>query len=103
MDNIVILNETIEEAKAKRRGCISYKIDFAKAHDSVDWEYLRIVMRRFNFNEKWIMCIMESISSARASVLINGSLRNKFKLEKGLRQGDPFSPFLSFLPWRALA
>lgn len=52
MDNVAILNEVIAEVKAKKEVCLLYKIDFAKAYDSIDWDYLRSLMRRFNFSEK---------------------------------------------------
>lgn len=79
LDSVAILNEVINEVKSKKEAC----------GDSIDWDYLRVLMRRFNFNEKWIMWIMECVSAARALVLINGSPTGEFQLEKGLGQGDP--------------
>jgi hypothetical protein len=74
-----------------------FKVDFEKAYDSVDWEYLDEVMHNMNFPHKWRMWIMECISSASASILVNGSPTNEFRFERGLRQGDPLSPFLFLL------
>lgn len=50
----MVLNKVLEDVKAKREKCILYKIDFAKAYDSVDRGYHEELMVRFNVGEKWI-------------------------------------------------
>lgn len=52
-DGIVILNEALNEAKRNKVPRFLFKVDFAKASDSVDWNYLDNIMRGFNLCDKW--------------------------------------------------
>ena len=72
-------------------------MDFEKAYDSIDWGYLDEVMLKMSFPTLWRKWIKECISTATASVLVNGSPTDEFSLGRGLRQGDPLSPFLFLL------
>lgn len=71
-----------------------FKVDFAKAYDSIDWNYVIEMLRNMNFPGKWISWVKECISTATANVLVNGNPSGEFQLERGLRQGDTLSPFL---------
>ncbi|GKB47967.1 RNA-directed DNA polymerase, eukaryota [Tanacetum coccineum] len=79
-----------------------FKVDFAKAYDSVRWDYLDDVLISFGFGPKWRSWIRGSLSSGKASILVNGSLTTEFHLYRGLKQGDPLAPFLFLLIMESL-
>ncbi|GJX75160.1 putative RNA-directed DNA polymerase, partial [Tanacetum coccineum] len=78
------------------------KVDFEKAFDSLSWTFLESIMAQMGFSNNWRSWIRGCLNSAYASVLVNGSPTPEFKIEKGLRQGDPLSPFLFILAIEAL-
>ena len=94
LDVVLVANEAIEDYRRHNKEGWVVKIDFEKAYDNVCWDFLDLVLQKKNFGLKWRSWIRGCLTSVSYSVLINGRPRGKFKGYKGLRQGDPLSPFL---------
>ena len=84
---------SIEDYGTNKEGLV-VKIDFEKAYDNVCWDFLDFVLQKKDFGDKWRSWIRGCLASVSYLVLINGRPRGKFKGFKGLRQGNPLSPFL---------
>nr|GEY98180.1 RNA-directed DNA polymerase, eukaryota [Tanacetum cinerariifolium] len=79
-----------------------FKVDFAKAYDSIRWDFLDDVLNSFGFGSKWRSWIRGSLCSGKASILVNGSPSDEFQFHRGLKQGDPLAPFLFILVMESL-
>ncbi|RVX02750.1 LINE-1 retrotransposable element ORF2 protein [Vitis vinifera] len=94
LDASLIANEAIDAwQKMGERGLIC-KLDIEKAYDSLNWKFLMKVMRKMGFSSRWLGWMWSCISTAKFSVLVNGVSAGFFPSSKGLRQGDPLSPYL---------
>nr|GEU59798.1 hypothetical protein [Tanacetum cinerariifolium] len=102
LDGCLIANEIINCAKSGDSRLLLFKEDFEKAFDSVNWSVLHDIMQQMGFGVKWRKWVNACMISASISVLVNGSPSREFKMERGLRHGDPLSLFLFLIAEEAL-
>jgi hypothetical protein len=98
-DNIIIFQEVVHSMRIKKRGkgWMAIKIDFEKAYDRLKWLFVKDTLDDIGFPPALFSIIYECISSPSMKMLWNGEALDSFSPQRGIRQGDPISPYLFVL------
>ena len=99
-DNILVAFESLNSMKnmsSRKTRYMAIKLDMSKAYDRVEWGYLENVIRKMGFNKRWIGLIMVCVKTITYSIMVNGEPQGLIHPTRGIRQGNPLSPFLFLL------
>lgn len=104
-ENVVIAQEIVHSFKntKKKKGFVGFKLDFHKAYDSLEWNFIMAVLKALGFNQYSSQLIHQCISTVTYTLLLNGTKSLSFSPSRGIRQGDPLSPYLFILCSEVLA
>ena len=96
-ENLLDLTSIIEHSDEEQIEAILVALDFGKAFDTVNWRSFYEILRFFNFGERYIEMVSKLFENIYSSTINNGYSLDWIKLERGLRQGDCYSPLVFLL------
>ena len=102
-ENTRLIADMIEFCKLKKHPSIILLVDFEKAFDTINWNFLNICLKHYGFGvnfQRWISILYCDTESCVSN---NGHQSSYFKLSRGIRQGCPISALLFLLPAEIIA
>ena len=102
-ENIRTIADSLEYIRQKKIMGMTLLIDFEKAFDSLQWDYLESVLKVYNFRKDFRTWFSILYKNSKSCVINNGFFTEFFKIGRLCRQGDPLSPYLLILAVEPLA
>ncbi|KAJ0040292.1 hypothetical protein Pint_27485 [Pistacia integerrima] len=105
VDNILLSQELLHhyDRKSAKGARCAIKVDLMKAYDSVRWDFIIKALEVLGFPLNFIGWVEECIKTLKYSIAVNGELTRFFSGSRGLRQGDPISPYLFVIAMEVLS
>lgn len=96
--NVLVIQEVIHSMRLDRRNpqWMAIKVDLEKAYDIIRWDFIEETLRYAGLPLQLISVIMNCITGSSMQISWNDEYTNEFRPSRGVRQGDPLSPYLLF-------
>ncbi|XP_043812710.1 uncharacterized protein LOC110614869 [Manihot esculenta] len=99
-DNIILAFEAMHGFNMFHRKKVlsgALKMDISKAYDRLEWDFIRDMLIRMGFEQRWVTLVFSCISTVRYWILHDGREIGPILPTRGLRQGDPLLLYLFIL------
>lgn len=93
-ESIIAAHEVIHSLHFSKQSGFVFKLDYEKAYDMINKEFLMDMMHKRGFSTKWMKKVESLLYKGFVGVNINNSNIDFFVAGKGVRQGDPYSPLI---------
>jgi len=97
LDNVFIAQEALGWAEESNQDLVLLLLDFEKAFDRIEWNFLFTALEKLGFEKTWIRWVRSLYKEVTSAIKMNGELGPDFQLAKSVRQGCPLAPYLFIL------
>jgi len=97
LDNVFIAQEALEWAEEDNQDLVLLLLDFEKAFDRIEWDFLFKALAVLGFSDTWVCWVKSLYKAASFAIKVNGTLGPDFLLKRSVRQGCPLAPYLFIL------
>ena len=101
-DNTRLTYDLIHSLKEANKSALFLSLDIQDAFNSVNWEFIRIMLRKLHFPDFCIRWFDTLCFEAASVIVYNGHISKRIPLERSCRQGDPLSPYIFVIVMGAL-
>ncbi len=102
LNNVFIAQEALGWAEESNQDLVLLLLDFEKAFDRIEWNFLFTTLEKLGFEGTWICWVRSLYKEATSTIKMNGELGPDFQLARSVKQGCPLAPYLFILATNVL-